>query len=198
MSGIPLERQFFTRDVRAVARGLLGKLLLHDRGGKITAGYIVETEAYDESDPASHSCNGPSQRNEAMFREGGHAYVYLSYGVHWCFNVSADREGYGAAVLVRALEPTGGLELMRRRRGLPKSADPRSLAGGPGRLTRAMSINSRHNGVDLTGGPLRVLDPDVPLQGVEIAVTPRIGISKATEQPWRFIVSSSRFVSRPR
>lgn len=196
--GTPLNRRFFTRDSPTLARALLGRVLVHDRLGKITAGLIVETEAYDQTDPASHSFNGETERNSAMFLGGGFAYVYLSYGVHCCFNVSADRQGHGSAVLIRALEPVEGLELMRRRRGLSRHSDPILLTSGPGRLTQAMAITRRQNGLDLVGSSLQIVTPGGPRQRFEIETTRRIGISRAVARPWRFLIAGNRFVSRSR
>jgi DNA-3-methyladenine glycosylase len=196
--GTPLNRRFFTRDSPALARALLGKVLVHNRLGRISAGLIVETEAYDQTDPASHSFNGETERNSVMFLGGGFAYVYLSYGVHWCFNVSADRPGYGSAVLIRALDPVEGIELMRRRRGLSRHSDPLLLTSGPGRLTQAMAITRRQNGRDLVSSSLQIVRSSGPLQRFEIETTRRIGISKAVTRQWRFLIAGNRFVSRSR
>jgi DNA-3-methyladenine glycosylase len=152
----------------------------------------VEVEAYAPDDPASHSFRGESTRNAAMFGPPGHLYVYRSYGVHWCANVVCAEAGTGAAVLLRALEPTHGLEAMRERRGLE---DVRLLCSGPGRLTQALGISREHDGLALDRPPFR-LDP--PAEPVEPVVGPRIGISRAAELPWRYSVRSSPYVSRPR
>jgi len=188
----PLSRRFFRRDAVSLARALLGRLLVHEtRGGRVV-GRIIETEAYDETDPASHCYGGPTARNAVMFGPAGHAYVYRSYGIHWCFNVTAGRDGYGAAVLVRAVEPVAGVELMARRRRMGRAS--RDLARGPGRLTQAMAIAGRDNGADLTRGSLTIAGRCVELPMV---ATPRIGITKATRVPYRFVVVGNRFVSGP-
>lgn len=193
MTGVsPLSRRFFSHDPVCLARALLGRLLVHQTRAGRTVGRIVETEAYDETDPASHCYAGVTTRNAVMFGPAGHAYVYRSYGIHWCFNITAGRNGYGAAVLLRALEPVEGVELMaRRRRMAPTSRD---LARGPGRLTEAMAITGDDNGVDLTRGTLTIVGRQGP---IEVAATPRIGITRATVVPWRFVVVGNRFVSGP-
>lgn len=170
-----------------MARSLIGATLLV--GG--VGGVIVETEAYDSEDPASHSFRGPTPRNQAMFGPPGRIYVYRSYGIHWCLNIVCGKEGHGAAVLIRALEPTHGLAIMQARRGLE---DPRLLCSGPGRIGQALAIEHGFNGLRLDREPFRVLaaptDPGV-------AAGPRIGISKAMDIPWRFALAGSRFLSKP-
>jgi DNA-3-methyladenine glycosylase len=170
-----------------VARDLLGWTLLVEGVG----GPIVEVEAYAPDDPASHSYNGRTPRNATMFGPAGHLYVYRSYGVHWCANVVCGN-GVGAAVLLRALEPTSGLDEMQARRGL---ADPLLLASGPGRLTQALGITDAHDGADLTRPPFGLV---APTTSVDVTTSTRIGITRAVEQPWRYSVTGSRFVSRPR
>jgi DNA-3-methyladenine glycosylase len=155
-------------------------------------GVIVETEAYASDDPASHSYRGRTRRNAVMFGPPGHLYVYRSYGVHWCANVVCDEEGVGAAVLLRALEPTAGIVEMRKRRGVD---DPRLLCAGPGRLAQALGLTGEHDGLPLDRPPFRLLPP---LAALDVVNGPRVGITNATEHPWRYAVRDSPFVSRPR
>jgi DNA-3-methyladenine glycosylase len=189
----PLPRAFFSGPAPEVARALLGSVLIHTTDEGTVAGRIVETEAYDQSDAASHSARGRTPRNAAMFGPGGHAYVYRSYGIHWCMNVSCGPDGFGAAVLLRALEPLEGLPLMASRRGLAEVL-PLQLCRGPGNLTQAMGIVGAHNGVDLLGGALRLV-PGEKVEARRVWVGPRIGITKAAEVPWRFAVLDSAYVS---
>ena len=172
-----------------VARQLIGvRLLVHGVGG-----LIVETEAYDGEDPASHSFSGPSVRNAAMFGPPGCVYVYRSYGIHWCINFVCRETGHGAGVLIRAIEPTDGLDQMRARRGLD---DVRLLCAGPGRLGQALGIDRSFNGMRLDRPPFALCAAAPGLDHVVVA-GPRVGISKAVDQPWRFGLSGSRFLSRP-
>ena len=194
MSGEPvgasgrLPAGFFARSVHAVAPELVGATLLVDGVG----GTIVEVEAYDRTDPASHSFRGPSPRNRSMFGPPGCAYVYRSYGSHWCLNlVCGVEEGAGEAVLVRALEPTAGLEAMAARRGL---ADPRLLCAGPGRLAQALGVTGEHDALPLDLPPFE-LRPR--LAALPVIAGPRIGISVAVERPWRYGLAGSRYLSRP-
>jgi DNA-3-methyladenine glycosylase len=170
-----------------VARALIGATLQVDGVG----GVIVETEAYDQADAASHTFMGPTARNAAMFGPSGHAYVYRSYGIHWCLNFTCRPSGHGAGVLIRALEPRTGLDEMRLRRGVD---DPRLLCSGPGRLGQALGISMAHYGLPLDRPPFFVAAPDA---AVDVVAGPRIGISKAVEAPWRFGLKDSRFLSRP-
>lgn len=177
----------FNADSLQVARQLIGVTLLVDGVG----GVIVETEAYDMDDPASHSFGGPTPRNASMFGPPGHAYVYRSYGIHWCLNFVCREAGHGAGVLIRALAPDTGLETMRERRGLP---DPHLLCSGPGRLCQALGVTREMDGLRLDAPPFQLL----PAAGDEPIVTgPRIGISKAVAQPWRFGLAGSRCLSKP-
>ena len=177
----------FDAPADVVARALIGATLLVDGVG----GVIVETEAYDQSDPASHTHRGPTARNAAMFGPSGHAYVYRSYGIHWCLNFTCREAGHGAGVLIRALEPRVGLAQMAQRRGL---SDPRLLCSGPGRLGQALGITLAHYGLPLDRPPFFVAAPD---EATESLVGPRIGISKAVDAPWRFGLVGSRFLSKP-
>lgn len=183
----PLRRSFFARDVNAVARDLIGSTMLFDGVG----GRIVEVEAYHHTDPAAHSFNGPTARNAVMFGPPGRAYVYRSYGIHWCVNFVCEDEGSASAVLIRALDPTQGLPTMRRRR---KLTDERLLCAGPGRVCEALGITGAHNGLALDKRPFTLL---ARAEEVAIAIGPRIGISKAVDRPWRYGLQGSRFLSKP-
>ena len=178
---------FFARSVHEVAPDLIGFELLVDGVG----GIIVEVEAYGAHDPAAHGFRGRTPRNASMFGPAGHAYVYRAYGLHWCLNAVCEEEGSPAAVLIRALEPVHGLEAMRSRRGLE---DERLLCAGPGRLCEALGVTRAHDGRPLDRPPFD-LRPAPP--GVEVVVGPRIGISVATDLPWRYAAAGSRFLSRP-
>ena len=184
----PLRPADFAADAPAVAHALIGATLLVDGVG----GTIVETEAYDMTDAASHTFGGPTERNRAMFGPPGHAYVYRSYGIHWCLNFVCREAGHGAGVLIRALQPTHGLPAMRARRGLH---DERLLCAGPGRVGQALGITLAHYGLALHAPPFRVLGapPGTP---VDVLTGPRIGISKAVDTPWRFGLAGSRYLSR--
>lgn len=189
-----LGTRFFARDAAVVARALVGKVLVHDAPHGVCSGRIVETEAYlAESDPASHSHRGPTRRNASMFASGGTAYVYRIYGMHLCFNVVTGRAGVGEAVLVRALEPLRGLELQQRRRGVD---DVRALCSGPGKLAQALGIVHALDGSSLLDGPLGVWDGGPVLDAAALEVTPRIGITKASALPLRFVLRGSPFASR--
>lgn len=176
----------FAGDAPTVARELIGALLLVDGVG----GRIVEIEAYDREDPASHSHSGPTPRNRAMFGPPGRAYVYRSYGIHWCLNFVCREEGHGAGVLIRAIEPLHGIDVMCERRGLH---DPRLLCSGPGRVGQALAIEHDFNGHRLDHAPFEVRARE---QEHEVVVGPRIGITKAADVPWRFGLAGSRFLSR--
>lgn len=185
--GKPLKRAFFARSVHEVAPDLIGATLLVDGVG----GIIVETEAYDRQDPASHSFSGPTPRNEVMFGPPGRAYIYLSYGIHWCLNFVCREAGHGAGVLIRALEPTTGIAAMIHRR---RQQELRSLCSGPGKLGQALGITHALSGKRVDRAPFSL----TPGAGrVPVARGPRIGISKAVDQPWRFGLAGSPYVSRP-
>ncbi|MDB5893113.1 MAG: 3-methyladenine glycosylase [Rhodoferax sp.] len=179
----------FAQPAHAVAHQLIGVTLLVDGVG----GRIVETEAYDQDDPASHSFSGPTPRNQAMFGPPGHVYVYRSYGLHWCLNLVCREAGHGAGVLIRALAPTDGIATMQHRRG---TDDLRLLCSGPGRVGQALGVNAGSNGQSLAGPVFALRGPgdETPW---EVLAGPRIGISKAAEVPWRFGAAGSRFLSKP-
>jgi DNA-3-methyladenine glycosylase len=185
-----VNREFFDRSVHEVARDLIGCELAVGE----TAGIIVETEAYDATDPACHAYIGRTARNEVLFGPPGHAYVYLSYGIHSLLNAVAEPEGSPAAVLIRALEPTKGIEEMRERRGRQEID---GLCSGPGKLTEALGVGLSLNGADLAEPPFELSPRTGSWNGVEIVAGTRIGITKAAELPWRYSVKGSRFVSRP-
>lgn len=182
-----LGRAFFARSVHDVAPELVGCTLLVDGVG----GRIVEVEAYDRDDPASHGYRGPTARNRAMFGPPGHAYVYRSYGLHWCLNLVCGEEGQAEAALVRALEPTHGIDLMRERRRLD---DVRLLCAGPGRLCLALGITGAHDGRPLDEPPFALLA--APAAKLEVVRGRRVGITRAADLPWRYGAAGSRFLSR--
>jgi DNA-3-methyladenine glycosylase len=184
-----LERPFFDRSVHAVARDLIGCTLLYEGCG----GKIVETESYEANDPACHAYVGLTERTRVLFGPPGFAYVYLSYGIHSLLNAVAEPEGEAAAVLIRALEPTHGVELMRERRGPKPDLD---LCNGPGKLTEALGIDLNDNERDLGRDPFLLTAPAG--EQPAIIASPRVGITKAIERPWRFSAAGSRYVSRPR
>ncbi|USX26362.1 DNA-3-methyladenine glycosylase [Oxalobacteraceae bacterium OTU3CINTB1] len=183
----------FAAPSHEVARRLIGVTVLVDGVG----GRIVETEAYDREEPASHCYIGETPRNFSMFGPPGRSYVYRSHGLHWCLNFVCREEGHGAGVLIRALEPVQGLERMRERRGMD---DERLLCAGPGRLCQALGVTREHNNLPLDAPPFLLLPPDhgsPAHEPIVVLAGPRIGISKAVELPWRFGVAGSRFLSKP-
>lgn len=185
--GKKLKRSFFGRSVHEVAPDLIGATLLVNGVG----GVIVEVEAYHHTDPAAHSYIGRTPRNAVMFGPPGHAYVYRSYGIHWCVNAVCETEGSASAVLIRAIVPTEGIETIRARRGV---ADDRLLCAGPGRLCEALGITKALDGAPLDAPPFALL----ARQGTpEIVAGPRIGITKAADKPWRYGLKGSPFLSKP-
>lgn len=174
-----------------MARELLGKILVHAAPEGIAAGRIVETEAYLQGDPACHASRGMTPRNRVMFGPPGHAYVYRSYGIHWCLNFVCEEEGSAGAVLIRALQPVKGLAAMRRRRGVE---DDRALCSGPGKLCEALSVTIRHNGLRLDQPPFSLLPRTAK---PDIATGVRIGITKAADLPWRYGLKGSPYLSKP-
>jgi len=186
-----LRRSFFDRPVLKVAPDLIGATLLVNGVG----GRIVEVEAYHHTDPAAHSYRGPTARNAVMFGPPGVAYVYRSYGIHWCLNFVCEGEGSASAVLIRALEPVAGITAMRRRRGMAQGvSDERALCSGPGKLCEALGVTSRHNGLPLDRAPFELRARAAP---PVIVVGPRIGITKAVAHPWRYGLKGSKFLSKP-
>ena len=185
-----LQRAFYKQDPRLVAVDLLGCTLVHETAEGVTSGMIVETEAYRPEDPACQAYKGPTMRNRTIFGRPGLAYVYLSYGLHKLLNAVCEEEGVGSAVLIRALRPHQGLEIMSRRRNRSTH-----LCDGPGRLTQALGIELDQDGSDLTDGPLYILWGDAP-EG-RIVSTTRIGISRGTELPWRYLIEDEKSVSVP-
>src|SRR5664279_1313883 len=186
MAAARITLKFFDRSVHEVAPALIGATLLVDGVG----GIIVEVEAYHHTDPAAHSYTGMTERNAVMFGPAGFAYVYRSYGIHWCVNFVCEAEGSASAVLIRALEPTAGIAAMRRRRGVPEE---RALCSGPGKLCQAMGVTIKYNGLPLDRPPFELrARATVP----EIVVGPRIGITKAVDATWRYGLAGSRFWSK--
>ncbi len=196
---IKLKREFYIRNLIPVARNLLGKILVKKSGSKIISGKIVEVEAYHgDYDQASHAFKGKTKRNEAMFEEGGHLYVYFTYGAHFCANVVIGKKGKGLAVLIRALEPIEGMGLMIRNRYGRKSANDNeklNLTNGPGKLCQAFGINKNHDGIDLTESEIFILDQP-KISGRNIGVTKRIGITRSVDLQWRFFIKDNPYVSR--
>jgi DNA-3-methyladenine glycosylase len=183
---VTLDREFFARSVHEVAPDLIGCTLLVDGVG----GPIVEVEAYDHEDPASHGFRGETARNRSMFGPPGHAYVYRSYGVHWCLNLVCEEKGVAAAVLLRGLEPAYGVEEMRARRGLD---EPRLLCSGPGRLCQALVVTGEHDGLPLDRPPFELRARE---EEPELVAGPRVGITQAADLPWRYGLAGSPFLSR--
>ncbi len=186
----PLEREFYDRPVVDVARDLVGCVVSHAG----TSGVIVETEAYHDSEPACHAFVGVTARTKTLFGPPGRAYVYRSYGIHALLNAVCEPEGVGAAVLIRALEPLEGIELMRARRGVERIEQ---LCSGPGKLTQALGIELDRNDTDLGDGPVTIGARPAAWRDVELVAGTRIGITKAVELPWRFCAAGSGHVSRP-
>jgi DNA-3-methyladenine glycosylase len=182
-----LTKSFFDRSVHDVAPDLIGVILFVNGIG----GRLVEVEAYHHTDPAAHSFHGPTERNEVMFGPPGYAYVYRSYGIHWCVNFVCEAKGSASAVLIRAIEPTAGLPAMRRRRGLKED---RLLCSGPGRLCEALGITDAHNGLPLDRPPFELFAREGK---AEVVAGPRIGLTKAADLPWRYGEKDSRFLSKP-
>ena len=190
----PLPRTFYDRPTLDVARDLIGKTLLRRTAEGVAGGMIVETEAYVSAiDPSAHGFRGQTPRNRSMFGEPGRAYVYRSYGIHFCLNVVTEGEGVAAAVLIRAIRPQVGVELMRARRG--GRVAERDLARGPGRLCQALALTLADDGADLLGSALWIAEPPASDGALPIIATPRVGITQAADWPWRFVVAGDAYVS---
>jgi DNA-3-methyladenine glycosylase len=185
-----LRKEFYARSVHDVARDLVGCVVRHGE----TAGQIVETESYHMEEPACHAHTGVTERTSTLFGEPGHAYVYFSYGIHSLLNAVAEEAGVGAAVLIRALEPVDGVEVMRARRG---AVHDHELCSGPGKLTQALGVGLALNGTSLVDGPIEVLTREPGSREPRVVIGERIGITKAADLPWRFCDADSRHVSRP-
>ncbi len=194
-----LTRKFYTRDVLTVAIELLGKILVKNEDGIILSGKIVEVEAYNgEIDEAAHTFVGKTKRNEIMFGEGGFFYVYFTYGNHFCCNVVTGDIGKGTAVLIRAVEPLAGEDIMiknRFGRKLKNEKEKFNLTSGPGKTCQAFSITKKHYGIDLTGDEIYILDSK-KLKEEEIGTSQRIGIKKSVHLPWRFFIKNNQYISR--
>jgi len=194
-----LKRSFYTRNVLIVAKELLGKILVKRSGSIILSGRIAEVEAYDGSiDQAAHTFRGMTERNKIMFGIGGFLYVYFTYGNHYCSNVVTGKEGSGTAVLIRAIEPVNGLDLMiknRFGRDLLNEKEKFNLTSGPGKVCKALGITMEHYGTDLTGNQIYILD-STKLKPEEIGVSKRIGIIKSVDLPWRFYIKDNPYVSK--
>ena len=191
---MPLARAFYERDTVRVARELLGTILVRTNGHTVLRGVIVETEAYrGEGDPASHAYRGPTKRNAVMFGPAGHAYVYFTYGMHYCLNVTTEPTGNPGAVLIRAAQPTSAIEQMKKRR---RTDQLRDLANGPAKLTQAFAVIRSLNGHDLTLGKKLFIVKGDSVEPLDIASTSRIGIRVGLEKPWRFFIRENPFVSK--
>ena len=191
---MPLARAFYERDTVRVARELLGTILVRTNGHTVLRGVIVETEAYrGEGDPASHAYRGPTKRNAVMFGPAGHAYVYFTYGMHYCLNVTTEPTGNPGAVLIRAAQPTSAIEQMKKRR---RTDQLRDLANGPAKLTQAFAVSRSLNGHDLTLGKKLFIVKGDGVEPLDIASTSRIGIRVGLEKPWRFFIRENPFVSK--
>lgn len=192
----PLSSSFYRKPTLKLAKDLLGKWLVHESHEGTTAGRIVETEAYLHDDPACHAFSGPTPRTQVMFGPPGVSYVYFIYGMYWCFNVVSGPKNRGEAVLIRALEPIEGIDLMRQRRKRGHALKDRDLCNGPGKLCEAMGIVSKLNGANLTVSQLYIAEPP-KRSSHEVHTTTRIGITKAAHHPYRFYLRGNPFVSRP-
>jgi len=199
ISGIKLSKSFYYRDLLTVAKELLGKVMVKKNPKNLLTVRIVEVEAYNgDIDKAAHSYGGKTERNRVMFNEGGYFYVYLSYGVHHCCNIVTGFKDKGTAVLIRAVEPLNGLDVMiknRFGRKLKNDKEIINLTSGPGKVCKALGINRNHSGIDLTGDEIFLIDQP-KVKASEIRISKRIGITKSTNYPWRFYIKGNKFLSR--
>lgn len=180
-----LKRKFYTRPTLVVAKDLLGKVLVRRYQGKLIKGRITETEAYiGKDDPACHACSGMTERNKPMFGEAGHAYIYFTYGMHYCFNVVTERKGFGSAVLIRAVEPLEGIDFIKKRRS--KKIAEKDLTNGPAKLCQAFILDKKLNGEDLLGNKLWIEDDGFEVKKKAIKKSPRVGIREGLDKDWRF------------
>ena len=194
-----LQIEFYNREVKSVAKSLLGKIFVRRIDGLLVSGRIVEVEAYDgRNDESSHSFSGMTKRNEVMFRNAGHLYVYFTYGMHFCANVVIGKEGYGAAVLIRAIEPIEGISMLAKNRFNKENISPKelfNLCSGPAKICQAFGINREQNGINLCGDEIYILDaPEIPAS--KIVSTTRIGIKKSIDLLWRYYIKDNPFVSK--
>ena len=192
-----LPRSFYSQSALLVAKDLLGKILVRKIGKTILSGKIVEVEAYlGVKDQASHAYRGRTKRNEVMFREGGCLYVYFTYGMHFCANIVTGRQGTGEAVLIRALEPVTGIDVMKRKRGFAKSAGAtHTLTNGPAKLCQALGIERKENGIDLLGDEIYLIAGE-PILKSSIGTSDRVGISREKEKQWRFFIRGNEWISK--
>jgi DNA-3-methyladenine glycosylase len=191
-----LPRSFYLRPTLKVAKDLLGKFLIRKLGRKYLIGKIVEVEAYLDNDPASHSYRGKTKRNEVMFLEGGHLYVYFTYGMHFCCNVVTEDAGKGCAVLIRAVEPMENIEVMQRLRKIDTSKHQFNLTNGPAKLCQAFDLGREENGTDLCGDKIWIGKSEIRNQKSEIIASSRVGITNGSEHKWRFYIKGNELVSR--
>lgn len=187
-----IDKNYFNQDALDLAPSLLGKILIHETSEGITIGMIVETEAYSQEDAASHSFSGETPRTKAMFGPGGHAYIYFTYGMHYCFNVVSGPAGHGQGVLIRALQPIEGMDIMKKRRS---KDEMKILCNGPAKLVQAMGITKSDYGKPLFNGNLRIEEYKY-IGKEDIVASPRVGISKEKDKMWRFYIKNSNFVSK--
>ncbi len=198
-----LPRSFYIRPTLKVAKDLLGKYLIRKLGRQYLVGKIVEVEAYLHNDPASHSYRGKTKRNEVMFRQGGHLYVYFTYGMHFCCNVVTEEEGKGCAVLIRAVEPVENIQVMQKLRDIDTSKNPYNLTNGPAKLCKAFALGRNENGTDLCGdevwiGEYRMSNTEYRMSNKNVVSSSRVGITNGSEQKWRFYIRNNKWVSKYR